>query len=269
MTINSSGWFIYCQKFLLVISKLATHTLFILLGILFSQTALFAQEDSLAAEKPRKQFGVKGTWNFQFPLNTTENAQQFQLLKPGNQWGGGAFVNIPINEKVQFAPYLGISFLTFRKSAFYVGDCAADSFPTFFQVEDTIPGRDLRFVMLNIEPAFKLKITKINMHLRLSPVVNINLQSKAEDYVHSCGNKGNAGFLTIGSDDKRTIARVMIGGSIGFLREVNLGKNFNLVLEAGGQGFINPLIDLAIPDGSDTDYSLQYAGLYVNIGFFR
>lgn len=129
-----------------------------------------------------------------------------------------------------------------------------------------MPGRDLRFIFLSVEPALKIRIRRIHIDLKMAPVVHIPIRGVVENYVHSCGASGASGFISWENTAARKMSPVLLGGMLSFTREIRLGKNFYLFLEPGFEGYFSYSVKTSTPDGN---FELRYLGFFLNVGFFR
>ena len=233
----------------------------------------FSQEisDEVVAENQieKMHFGVRVNWGLQIPGRNLIGGQEIQLVRAGNRLGGGGFLLVSINQKVQFAPFVGVNYVSFRKGQQYKTDCEIDSFPTYHSFYDSLPGRDLRFFYLTIEPAFKVRLSRIHIDLKFSPIIHFPIRAAVEDYVHTCGATGNRGFVAWENSPERKKRPVLIGGSISINRDINLSKNFSIFLEPGFEGYINSLVETEASDIAGGTFNLKYFGFFLNLGFFR
>lgn len=218
---------------------------------------------------PATQTGVKFSWGLEFPSRNLYQGFNYKFMEPGNRIGLLGYQNIPINITTQFSPAVGVSYFYFEKSQDYNRDCTLDSFPTFWSVADTLPGRDIKVLALTIEPAFKFYIVNWALFLRLSPIAHINLSTRMENYSHACGSSVKRSFFDWEKGPDRNRARVMVGLSMGIVKEIRLNASRWLALETGFQTMINPLLEANSPKTEGPRFDFGFTGFYVNFGFFR
>ena len=237
--------------------------LFLLLpGLLPAQ---FADKEDI----PATQTGVKFTWGLEFPNKNTFQGRDYFYLLSGNRLGIQAYQNIPLSMLTQFSPGLGVTYIRFEKSQTYNRDCAQDSFPTFWSFSDSLPGRDIKILAVTIEPAFKFYVVPWNLYLRFSPVAHIQFSTRFENYGHSCGVSAQRSFMDWEESVERKKSAVMVGFSLGMVKEIRLSPARWLALETGMQTMINPILETNSPNFGGPRFDLGFTGFYVNFGFFR
>lgn len=240
-----------------------------LLLLLLTGNSLLGQTPALTPELPPAQFGVRANWGFDFVSKNRVNLQEYAFLNTGQHLGFGGFLNIFAEPNVQFSPFLGMNFVNFPKSREYNQDCTQDTFPTFWSIYDSVPGRSHRFWNVALEPSFKFFIPKMKIHIRIFPLLQYNLRARVENYTHTCGAAFGRQWLSWEDDEYRKLARftVDLGGSL--VKEVKIGPNSYLQLESGYKVMLPPLLKVSDPDPDRPGFTLYPGGWFFNLGFFR
>lgn len=220
-------------------------------------------------ELPPAQFGVRANWGFDFVSKNRVNLQEYAFLNTGQHVGFGGFVNLFAEENVQFSPFLGLNHMYFPKSAEYSGDCEADTFPTFWSIYDSLPGRSQRFWNVMLEPSFKFYIPKLQIHLRIFPLLQYNLRARVEDYTHTCGASFSRNWLAWEDDEYRKMSRFTVDLGASIVKEVRIGPGSFLQLESGYKAMLPPLLKVSDPDPDRPGFTLYPSGWFFNLGFFR
>lgn len=240
-----------------------------LLILVLSTHGLLQAQAPEKPDLPPTQLGVRANWGLEFISKNTINGQEFALLETGQHIGFGGFLNIAAEENVQFSPFLGMDYTFFPKSTNYVGGCETDTFPTFWSVTDSVPGRDHRFWSVVLEPSFKFYVSKLKIHVRVFPQLSYIVRSRVENYSNSCGNSVPQSWLDYEEDPlrKSSTFNVALGGSI--VKEVKVSENAFLHLETGYKFMMSQLLKVRDPDPDREGYSLYPHGWFLNLGFFR
>jgi hypothetical protein len=215
------------------------------------------------------QFGVRFSYQLQFPSKNYVYANNFSFFEAGHHLGYGGYINLKVGENVQFSPYFGLEHVFWPKSGGYSEDCTVDSFPTFMAVKDSLPGRDFRMYNLVFEPAFKFYSRKMGIHFKFQPMFAYGIQQKVEEYNHTCGVFAQSQFVDYEKSEVRGLAKFTFSVGGGIVKEVTLPKGSFLALEPGVKLMLSRLMYVqdAQPDG--LDFTLYPWGFYLNLSFFR
>lgn len=219
----------------------------------------------------RLLFGIRFSAELDLLHTQLNTGQRFRIQKNGYRIGGGAYLAYLVAPRVYFEPFFGLFYQVFAKGPDYQGACDQNDFPTFWNVHDTLPGRDLHFVKIAIEPAFKILIGgKGTLHVRIAPFADFNLLTRVENYGHSCGNTLPRGFLNWENTTDRRKSVLQLGLGAGLVKEVHLGPDFGLSLEPGIRFSINPLLNTSDENNPDAPgFKLNFWGFYLNLSLFR
>jgi hypothetical protein len=246
--------------------KSAMHRLILILLVLVtSLPALTWGQD----EKIPTQFGVRFGYGLEFPSKNIYRGEDFALFEAGHRLGFGGFANIFINPKVQFSPYIGLEHVFWPKGENYRGGCELDSFPTFYSVNDTLPGRNFRLYNVVFEPTFKFLSPKMSVWFRLLPMFSLNFQTRVEDYTYTCGLFPDRQWLDYTSDDLRRMSSFNFGLGFSIVKEVLVSSNSWLALEIGVRKVFTQTLFVNHQNPDSPDFSLYPWGFFVNLSFLR
>ncbi len=214
------------------------------------------------------QFGIRFSYQLQFPSKNAVNAQDFSFFEAGHHIGYGGYINLKIGERAQFSPYLGLEHVFWPKSEGYSQVCNTDSFPTFMDVKDSLPGRDFRFFNIVFEPSFKIYSRRSGISFRFQPIFSYNIQRKVEQYTHTCGVLPDPQFVDYTPTALRGMSKFTISLGAGIVKEVRLRSGGGLALEPGVKLMLSRLLYVK-EAANGLDFNLFPAGVYLNLSFFK
>lgn len=237
----------------------------------------FVQAQKEAPEEPPPsapvqdgpQYGIRFGYQLQFPSKNIVGVQNYSFFEAGHHLGYGGYINLRAGDGVQFSPYFGLEHVFWPKSEGYSQDCAADSFPTFMNVKDSLPGRDFRFFNLVFEPSLKFYVRRMGVFLKLQPIFTYNIQRKVEQYTHTCGVLPSSQFVDYTSSGLRDMSKFTFSIGAGFVKEVKLPKGGSLALEPGFKLMLSRLLHVKEENPDGLDFTLYPMGFYLNLSFFR
>ncbi len=215
------------------------------------------------------QFGVRFGYQLQFPSKNYVNANNFSFFEAGHYLGYGGYINIPLSENIQFSPFFGLEHGFWPKSASYTPDCTRDSFPTFWSVKDSLPGRDFRFYNLVFEPAFKFYSQKRGIFFKVQPMFSYNIERKVEQYNHTCGVLPQGQFVDYGTNEYRKMSRFTFSLGAGIVKEVWINDKAGFAIEPGAKLMFSRLLAVKDENPNGPNFSLYPWGFYINVSFFR
>lgn len=241
--------------------------------LLFFASKLFAQNEPIMPPLPSmsssNQVGIRFGYQLQFPSKNYVNANNFSFFEAGHYLSYGAYTNLKIAENIQFSPYFGLEHGFWPKSKGYSQDCMRDSFPTFWAVKDSLPGRDFRFYNISFEPSFKFFIPKRAIFFKLQPIFGYNLKRKVESYAHTCGVLPQSQFVDYSTDTYRAMSRFTFSMGMGIVKEVWINDRSGIALEPGVKMMFSRLLAVNDINPNGNDFSLYPWGFYLNLSFFR
>jgi hypothetical protein len=260
--------------------KVALRNLCLLLpGILCVWLRVHAQGETPTPREPgpvapapvqdEPQFGIRFGYQLQFPSKNYVHALNYTFFEAGHHLAYGGYINLKADEGVQFSPYFGLEHVFWPKSEGYGLDCTQDSFPTFMAVDDSLPGRDFRFFNLVFEPALKFYIRRMGVFLKLQPMFSYSIQSKVEQYVHTCGLPLGTQFVDYQESPLRNLSKFAVSAGVGIVKEVRLPGGSGLALEPGVKLMLSRLLHVKEGDLEGLDFTLYPWGFYLNLSFFR
>lgn len=235
--------------------------LFLLLGPL-----LVAGQDEI---KEPSRFGVRFGYGLEFPSQNPYRGEDFALFEAGHRLGFGGFVNIPASPKVQFSPYLGLEHVFWPKGQGYRGACDLDSFPTFYSVKDSLPGRNFRMYNIVFEPSIKVKSSKMSVWFRFVPMFSVNFRTRVENYFNTCGLSPQREWLEYSRTDLRRMSGFNFGVGFSIVKQVALSNNSYMALEVGVRNVFTQMLFVNHENHNSPDFSLYPWGFFVNLGFNR
>ena len=215
------------------------------------------------------QFGIRFGYQLQFHSKTLVGIQNYSFFEAGHHIGYGGYLNLKAGEGVQFSPYFGLEHVFWPKSNGYSLACDADSFPTFMNVKDSLPGRDFRFFNLVFEPALKFYVRRMSVFFKLQPIFSYNIQRKVEQYTHTCGVLPSAQLVDYTSTSLRGMSKFTFSIGAGIVKEVRLPKGGSLALEPGFKLMLSRLLHVKEENPDGLDFTLYPMGFYLNLSFFR
>ncbi|MEM7038940.1 MAG: hypothetical protein AAF570_18305 [Bacteroidota bacterium] len=245
------------------------NVLGVVLFLLGSVVVMKGQSAGAPVEKAPAQFGVRFGYGLEFPSENNYRGLEFNLVEAGHRFNYGAYVNITAEPNVQFSPYIGFEHTFWPKSLSYDRDCELDSFPSFWSIDDSVPGRDIRLWNFSIEPAFKFYVSKLTVWLKLQPHFTLNIRSRIENYTHTCGAPLTQQWLTYEESELRTTSNFNFGLGFGIVKEVRLSSGSGLALEPGFRVMLSPLFGVNAADPDGPNFRLYPWGFYLNLSFFR
>jgi hypothetical protein len=230
-----------------------------------------AQADTLPPipTQDGSQFGIRFSYQLQFPSKNLVAAQVFTLLEAGHHIGYGAYANVKIGQAAQFSPYFGLEHVFWPKSQSYAQACDVDSFPTFMAVDDSLPGRDFRFFNLAFEPAFKFYSRRMQIWLKFQPMFAYNIQRKVEQYNHTCGVPISDQFVDYTKTSLRGMSPFTFSLGAGIVKEVRFKNGSGLALEPGAKIMLSRLLFVKELQANGRSFDLYPAGFYLNLSFFK
>jgi hypothetical protein len=260
--------------------KVALRNLSLLLpGLLGICLGLYGQGETPTPKEPapvkefslpdEPQFGIRFGYQLQFPSKNYVHAVNYSFFEAGHHLAYGAYINLKADQGVQFSPYFGLEHVFWPKSEGYGNACDLDSFPTFMAVDDTVPGRDFRFFNLVFEPALKFYIRRMSLFLKLQPMFAYNIQSKVEQYAHTCGVPLGTQFVDYVDAELRDFSKFTVSVGAGIVKEVRLPGGSGLALEPGVKLMLSRLLHVKEGDLDGLDFTLYPWGVYLNLSFFR
>jgi hypothetical protein len=220
-------------------------------------------------ELPHAQFGVRFGYGLEFPSKNLYRGEDFALFEAGHRLGFGGFVNIPGSPKVQFSPYLGLEHVFWPKGQGYDVGCELDSFPTFYSVKDTLPGRNFRMYNIVFEPSIKVKSSKMSVWFRFVPMFSLNFRTRVEHYFNTCGLSPQREWLEYARNDLRRMSGFDFGLGISIVKEVSFSSGSFLALEIGVRNVFTQTLFVNHENPDSPDFSLYPWGFFVNLGFMR
>ncbi len=251
---------------------------FCLLAFLAALSLLHGQKNPDEEEPPLRpaapvldgpQFGIRFGYQLQFPSKNRVNALDYSFFEAGHHLGYGGYINLAASDGIQFSPYFGLEHAFWPKSQSYSKACDADSFPTFMDVKDSLPGRDFRFFNLVFEPAFKFYSRRTGLFFKLQPMFAYNIQRKVEQYAHTCGVLPNSQFVDYAPTNLRSMSKFTFSIGGGIVKEVHLPKGGGIALEPGVKVMLSQLLHVEEADPNGLSFDLFPAGVYLNLSFFR
>lgn len=223
---------------------------------------------AVAGQTPLRM-GLRFGYGLELPSKNLVGGQIYYVTEAGHRLNYGAFLDIGDVGKVTFSPYVGLEHQSWPKSEAYGADCTQDSFPTFWAVDDSLPGRDHRMINLVLEPAIRVKLRFPGTYLRFVPTFALTIQSKVEDYTHTCGAPLIRNWLDYSRGDLRSSSPLQFGMGLGFVKEVKINERSGFMIEPGVRGMLSSLFKVRSVLPEHPAFNLQPWGFYVNIGFFR
>lgn len=215
------------------------------------------------------RMGIRAGYGLELPSKNTVNGQVFYPMEAGHRFNYGAFLDIGKAKGTTFSPYLGLEHAFWPKGHSYNNDCAQDSFPTFWAVDDSLPGRDHRVVNIVLEPAIRIPLRWEGLYLRLMPSFSATFQSKVEDYTHSCNAPLSRAWLDWEDGERRKQSKVNVGVGAGLVKEVQLSERMGFSIETGVRAMLSALWTVRAATPEQGAYTLQPFGFYLHLGFFR
>ena len=222
----------------------------------------------LFAQTPVRM-GIRAGYGLELPSQNVIAGQVYHLTEAGHRFNYGAFLDIGDPKGTTFSPYFGLEHAYWRKSQTYGNDCTRDSFPTFWAVDDSLPGRDHRVVNVVLEPALRIKLRWEGLFLRLMPSLSYTFQSKVENYSHTCNAPIARAWLDWEDSEYRRQSKVNVGVGAGLVKEVQLGDAMGFSIETGVRVMLSSLWTVRAEVVEEGAFTLQPIGFYLNLGFFR
>lgn len=220
-------------------------------------------------DRSPSQFGVRFGYGLEFPSTNFYRGDDFALFEAGHRLGFGGYMNVNISPKAQVSPYFGLEHVFWPKGAGYRGACDLDSFPTFYSVSDSLPGRNFRMYNLVFEPSFRLKSPKLSVWLRLVPMFSLNFRTRVENYTNTCGIFPEREWLQYSDSDRRRMSNFNFGLGFSIVKEVTLSNNSLLALEVGVRNVFTQTLFVNHENPDSPNFSLYPWGFFVNLGFMR
>lgn len=224
---------------------------------------------TLALGQTPVRMGIRAGYGLELPSKNTRNGQVYYLTEAGHRFNYGAFLDIGDRKGTTFSPYFGLEHTYWRKSTGYDTDCERDSFPTFWAVDDSLPGRDQRVVNLVLEPAIRIKLRWEGLYLRLMPSFSYAFQSKIENYTHTCNAPIARAWLDWEDGERRRQSKVNFGVGAGLIKEVQLSERLGFSIETGVRFMFSSLWTVRAATPEEGAFTLQPIGFYLHLGFFR
>jgi hypothetical protein len=215
------------------------------------------------------RMGVRAGYGLELPSKNIVNGQEYQLVEAGHRFNYGAFLDLGDPQRTTFSPYLGLEHGFWAKSFSYTQACEQDSFPTFWSVDDSLPGRDHRVVNVVLEPSIRIKLKWEGLYLRLVPAFSYVFQSKIENYTHTCNAPISRAWLDWEDSERRKQSKVNVGIGLGLAKEVRISERTGFSIETGARVTLSALWTVRAATAEEGAFTLQPFGFYVNLGFFR
>lgn len=222
----------------------------------------------LPAQTPVRM-GIRAGYGLDLPSQNIVNGRVYHLTEAGHRFNYGAFLDLGDAKGTTFSPYLGLEHGFWPKSQGYDRDCAKDSFPTFWSVDDSLPGRDHRVINVVLEPAIRVKLRWEGLFLRMMPSFSYTFQSKVEDYTHTCNAPIARAWIDWQDGERRKQSKVNVGIAMGLVKEVQINEGLGFSIETGARVMLSSLWTVRATTAEQGAFTLQPFGFYLNLGFFR